>query len=69
MEKSGNYIIEYSYDAAGNRAEAITEIQGPVFDHDTDGDIDGADLQQFISNFSESAEYLFDFSQIFGTQN
>ncbi len=69
MEQSGDYIIEYSYDDAGNRTQTVIQVQSPVFDHDHDGDIDGSDLQNFISGFSGSDQDLFDFSQIFGTQN
>lgn len=69
MEKAGDYIIEYAYDTAGNRTETITQIQGPVFDHDSDADIDGVDLHNFILSFDGSAQSLYDFSQIFGTQN
>ena len=69
MEKTEDYIIEYSYDDAGNRTQTITQVQNPVFDHDHDSDIDGADLQNFILYFSGSDQDLFDFSQIFGTQN
>ncbi len=69
MEKSDDYVIEYFYDDAGNRTQTITQVQSPVFDHDSDADIDGADLQHFILNFSGSTGDLFDFSQIFGTQN
>jgi len=69
VEKSGNYIIEYDYDAAGNRTTVTTLIQGPVYDHDADGDIDGLDLQAFASGFSGSATELSDFSNIFGSQN
>nr|WP_321400459.1 hypothetical protein [uncultured Desulfobacter sp.] len=68
MEKSGDYIIEYSYDDAGNRTQTIIQVQSG-FDHDSDGDIDGADLRNFISGFSGADQELLDFSQIFGTQN
>ena len=69
MEKSGDYVIEYAYDTSGNRTETITQVQGPVIDHDLDGDVDGEDLQIFATNFSGSAQDLFDFSQLFGTKN
>lgn len=69
MEKSEDYIINYSYDDAGNRTQTIIQVQSPVFDHDADGDIDGADLHNFLSGFSGSTQELFDFSLIFGIQN
>ena len=69
MEKAGDYTIEYAYDTAGNRTETITQVQGPVFDHDSDADIDGADVHNFMLNFDGSAQALYDFSQLFGTQN
>ncbi|WP_321419014.1 hypothetical protein [uncultured Desulfobacter sp.] len=68
MEKSEDYIIEYSYDDAGNRTQTIIQVQSGL-DHDSDGDIDGADLYNFLSDFSGSAQDLYDFSQLFGTQN
>lgn len=48
MEKAGEYSIEYSYDAAGNRSQVITQIHTPAFDNDGDGDIDGEDLHDFL---------------------
>ena len=47
MEKSEDYIIEYSYDDAGNRTQTIIQVQSGL-DHDSDGDIDGADLHNFF---------------------
>ena len=69
VEKSGDYVIEYSYDTAGNRTSATTRIQGPVYDHDTDADIDGLDLQVFATGFTGSNIELTKFANIFGTQN
>ncbi len=68
MEKSEDYIIEYSYDDAGNRTQIIIQVQSG-FDHDSDGDIDGVDLYNLMSIFSGSTQDLYDFSQLFGTQN
>nr|WP_321396305.1 hypothetical protein [uncultured Desulfobacter sp.] len=68
MEKFEDYIIEYSYDDAGNRTQTIIQVQSGL-DHDSDGDIDGSDLHNFLSDFSGSTQDLYDFSQLFGTQN
>ena len=67
IEKPEVFMIEYSYDVAGNRTETIIQIQGPIFDHDSDKDIDGADLRNFILGFSGDADELLDFSCLSGS--
>ncbi|MDX2440810.1 MAG: RHS repeat protein [Desulfobacterales bacterium] len=69
MEKPGEYMIEYTYDAAGNRMAAATLIEGAPFDDEGDGDVDGLDLQVFASGFTGSGIELTNFANVFGTHN
>jgi YD repeat-containing protein len=68
MEKAGEYAIEYSYDAAGNRSQVITQLQTPAFDSDGDGDIDGEDLHDFLLS-GPSGGLLQSFALQFGLKN
>lgn len=67
LERIGNdeYVIDYFYDAVGNRTSKISEVVSPSFDHDHDGDIDGLDLAVFAGGVAVS-EKLALFADSFG---
>jgi len=66
MEKADEYVIEYMYDAAGNRSQVTTHVQVPDFDHDSDGDLDGEDLHDLALR-SPSGKILKAFALQFGS--
>lgn len=66
-EKPDEYRIEYYYDAAGNRTAKVTELITPLFDYDVDGDVDGADLARFCTEWDGSSQMLQNFAQVFGS--
>jgi hypothetical protein len=66
MEKPDEYIIEYFYDAVGNRTQETITLTAPDFDSDDDGDIDGTDLYQFILNWDRTPQALSGFRNSFG---
>ena len=68
VEKAGEYYIEYSYDAAGNRSQVGTILQMPALDHDADGDFDGEDLYA-LSLTGPSASIIQSFALRFGLNN
>ena len=68
-ENQGAYLMEYAYDTTGNRTSADTEVETPGYDHDSDGDADGLDLQVFASGPNASGTELSNFANAFGTQN
>jgi uncharacterized protein RhaS with RHS repeats len=67
LERVNNdeYVIDYFYDAVGNRTSKMTVIVSPSFDQDHDGDIDGLDLAVFAGS-GEVSEKLAQFSDSFG---
>ena len=68
MENPGIFIIEYSYDAAGNRIQSKVSVQGTEFDTNGDGDVDGEDLHAFAATFSGDTKGLNSFANNFGIQ-
>ena len=68
MENPGVFIIEYSYDAAGNRVQSNVSVQGTTFDTNGDGDVDGKDLLIFAADFSGDSSTLSSFANNFGIQ-
>jgi YD repeat-containing protein len=66
-EKPNEYRIEYYYDAAGNRTAKVVELTTPSFDYDEDGDVDGADLARFCTEWDGSSQMLENFAQVFGS--
>lgn len=63
--ENDEYVIDYFYDAVGNRTSKMTVVASPSFDHDHDGDIDGLDLAVFAGGAGVS-ENLARFAECFG---
>lgn len=63
--ENDEYVIDYFYDAVGNRTSKMTVVVSPSFDHDNDGDIDGLDLAVFAGSAGVS-ENLARFADCFG---
>ncbi len=63
--ENDEYVIDYFYDAVGNRTSKMTVVVSPSFDHDNDGDIDGLDLAVFAGGAGVS-EKLARFADSFG---
>jgi hypothetical protein len=63
--ENDEYVIDYFYDAIGNRTSKMTIVVSPSFDHDHDGDIDGLDLAVFAGGVGVS-EKLAQFADSFG---
>lgn len=69
VERADEYIIEYSYDPAGNRNTKTIQVLSVPFDYDADADIDGLDLATFQSIWDGSITTLGEFSNNFGKNN
>jgi len=67
VEKTGEYVIDYTYDEAGNRTTKVVQLESPSFDYDQDGDVDGLDLADFISCWDGTPQALSDFAGLFGS--
>ncbi len=67
IEKPEKYIIDYAYDAVGNRTSKTIIVTKPPTDSDGDGDIDGLDLYDFLINWDGNPQLLSDFANDFGT--
>lgn len=63
--ENDQYVIDYFYDAVGNRTSKMSVVVSSSFDHDHDGDIDGLDLAVFAGGAGVS-EKLAQFSESFG---
>lgn len=68
MENPGVFIIEYSYDASGNRIQSSVSVEGTPFDTNGDGDVDGEDLYAFATNFTGDTGAVSSFANSFGIQ-
>lgn len=68
-ERQEASTLDYSYDMAGNRTSADTQVESPGYDHDSDGDVDGLDLHELATGSNASGTELLNFANVFGTQN
>ena len=60
------YRIEYSYDPAGNRSQRLVSIVADPNDLNGDGDVDGADLAFFQTQWDGTDAALASFALAFG---
>lgn len=66
VEKVDNFHVEYEYDGVGNRIAKTVQQTTSRFDIDHDKDVDGKDLQSFITTWHGDLEILADFANFFG---
>jgi len=66
VEYPSGYRIEYSYDPTGNRSQRVVSVVADPNDLNSDGDVDGADLALFQTQWDGSGTVLASFAQAFG---
>lgn len=66
VEYPSGYRVEYSYDPAGNRSQRLVSIVADPNDLNGDGDVDGADLALFQTQWDGTDAALTSFALAFG---